>query len=796
METSESILSSPKFCQYAQGSCNQDFTNLKNSEAFFIYPSEPVHLSLTFSETVRKLQQHTTEEKYLSWEKLFMGGKLIFCEICKAIRATKVVVSNITTSNFNVLFELGYAIGLQKPILPARDVSYEKQKRLFDEIGIFDTLGYEEFSNSGELVSIIGKNKSFSPPIVHRPEIKSKQPIYYIKSPVETDGSIKLSSVLKKNYFKFRTFDSKETTRVSLHDAFKQTLSSVSVIAHLIDPERTGATIHNARAAFICGMALASGKHVLMLQEGFNEEPIDYRDVVQHYTNPNTIPDIVENILRQTADTMQSIEASEIPLPKGLLEKIDLGDVAAENEIHALSSYFVKTPQFQQTRQGHARLVIGRKGSGKTALFYGVRNQITSKKEKIVLDLKPEGHQFTRFREKVLDELSEGMQLHTLTAFWHYLLLLEITYKLIDYEKRTAYQNPERLASFEELQNVYNKHVKSAGDFSERLMDLVNRIINRFPQKSDHEITSSDITSAVYSGDIKELTQTIVTHSKTIQEVWILFDNIDKGFPTHGLEKVDVLIIRALLEATRRIQRTFEIHKVSSITSVFLRRDVYQLLVDETPDRGKESFVNLDWSDIELVKELLLRRFKYRAPELEGSFEEIWSRLFDPHVFGENSFNYILARSFLRPRDILSFVRKCIQIAVSRKHERVEQDDIKAAEHEYSEDMLNELRYEMRDVLPNLDEPILFFIGSEQNLSKDDIEIILDDTESEPSDLPRIIEMLLWFSFIGVKIKDDELYAYKFLYNYEKLKSYIKESKSSDVVYCIHPAFRVALGTN
>ena len=61
-------------------------------------------------------------------------------------------------------------------------------------------------------------------------------------------------------------------------------------------------------------------------------------------------------------------------LPDGLLERLDLGDVAAENESRQLRNYFVRTGQFVQAKRGHARLVIGRKGSGKTAIFYAIRD--------------------------------------------------------------------------------------------------------------------------------------------------------------------------------------------------------------------------------------------------------------------------------------------------------------------------------------------------------------------------------------------------------------------------------------
>ncbi len=50
--------------------------------------------------------------------------------------------------------------------------------------------------------------------------------------------------------------------------------------------------------------------------------------------------------------------------PAGLLNQIDLGDTAAENEIAGLKDYFVPTGQFTKAMHGHARLVVGRKGAG------------------------------------------------------------------------------------------------------------------------------------------------------------------------------------------------------------------------------------------------------------------------------------------------------------------------------------------------------------------------------------------------------------------------------------------------
>ncbi len=786
-------LTEPKSCYYTNSFCDQSFEDLQESEAFFIYPSEPLILATTIYETVKQLQLYGAKKNWVSWEKLSVSGQIIFCEICKAIRTSKLIIANITTANFNVFFELGYAIGLKKPVLPVRDISYVEQKQIIDEIGIFDTIGYETFTNSKELVSKITSKKSFSPTIYTAIDIKQRQPIFYIKSHIDTDGSLKLTSRLKKSYFRFRSFDPKETSRLSLHEAYNQVMSSVTVIAHLMDDNRGGATVHNARAAFICGMALAAGKHVLMLQEGSNYRPIDYRDIIIQYNNADAIPGIMEDVLRKTADSIQQIQFNQDILPKGLLERIDLGDVAAENEISTLTNYFVKTPQFQQTRQGHARIVVGRKGAGKSALFYGVRNQLLPQRNILTVDLKPEGHQFTKLREKVLENLTDGMKLHVLTTFWYYLLLLEITNKVIEMERNTAFQSATSIKRFEEIQKLYEEHTSSEGDFSERLMNLVNRIINKIPTETKLEIQNSDITNAIYNKEIKGLVKILNEHIKDFFQIWILFDNIDKGFPTHGVEKEDILILRCLLEASRKIQNTFQNNKLNCITTVFIRRDVYDLLIDETPDRGKEQFVNLDWSDIELLKELLLKRFIYQAPELSGNFEDVWANLFELHVFGENSFQYIINRTFLRPRDVLNFVRKCIQIAISRNHDRVSTEDIQIAEQQFSEDMRNELRYEIRDIFSSEKDMLLAFMSANKYLTKEDIQLILFDVGIQEENIERFIDILLWFSFLGVKKGEDEYYSYNFLYNLEKQKLLIKNEGPTSVCFCIHPAFRMSL---
>ena len=72
----------------------------------------------------------------------------------------------------------------------------------------------------------------------------------------------------------------------------------------------------------------------------------------------------------------------------------------------------------QRALRGEVNLVVGRKGSGKTALFIRLRDTIRADKRNIVVDLKPEGYQLIRIKEDILEYLSEGARQHLITAFW------------------------------------------------------------------------------------------------------------------------------------------------------------------------------------------------------------------------------------------------------------------------------------------------------------------------------------------------------------------------------------------
>jgi hypothetical protein len=62
-----------------------------------------------------------------------------------------------------VTYEVGYAIGAQRRVLIVKHAGYRAVDAEIASLGIFDTLGYKEYSNSEELEQLIRSTSDLSP---------------------------------------------------------------------------------------------------------------------------------------------------------------------------------------------------------------------------------------------------------------------------------------------------------------------------------------------------------------------------------------------------------------------------------------------------------------------------------------------------------------------------------------------------------------------------------------------------------------------------------------------------------
>ena len=212
----------------------------------------------------------------------------------------------------------------------------------------------------------------------------------------------------------------------------------------------------------------------------------------------------------------------------------------AENEFQNLDKYYLQTDEFNRALRGEVNLVVGRKGVGKTALFSQVRNQKRKHRNNVVVDLKPEGYQLLKLKEEVLDFLTAGAKHHLITAFWEYLLYLEICNMVLKKDKERHLRDHTLYAEYSKLNELYSgsAHI-TEGDFSERLLALSALIIDefnvRYKKVKQIRLTVDNVTELLHATGIREVRSHLSSYLKRKDEIWVLFDNLDKGWSSHGL---------------------------------------------------------------------------------------------------------------------------------------------------------------------------------------------------------------------------------------------------------------------
>jgi len=583
---------------------------------------------------------------------------------------------------------------------------------------------------------------------------------------------------------------------LSANDAIDQVSQSHGIVVPLLSSSSVGADVHNIRGAFIAGLATGMEKALCILQHGDEPVPLDYRDLVCTSHHPNDVNEYIAEFASLVAEAFQQETKVESTNKDTFLQALDLGSTSAENEMRTLENYYLKTDQFLKSLRGEANIVVGRKGSGKSAIFLQVRDRERNKKGNIVLDLKPDGYKLIKFKEKILSYLEEGTFQHTIMAFWEYVLLLEICYKILEKDREQHKHDHTIYKPYCDLADLYNaENNLTEGDFSERMGTLMKKISTEYRAKHTGEenvrLSAGQLTEMLYSHDVRELTKQIIDYMSHKEVCWLLFDNIDKGWPTSGLEHEDLLIIRALIDATKKIERQFNRSKIEVNTIIFLRNDVYELLVKETSDRGKEASVLLDWTDPDLLRELVRLRIVFNDINGDDRFNNVWPKICASHYKGEESSQYLIERSLMRPRFLLNLISQCKSFAINLNHEKILEDDIEKGLTAYSTDLLTDIGYEINDVDSRTEDILYAFISSKAIISRSNINSVLLDFGVESINLDKIFELLLWYGFIGIVIDGESKYIYNFNYSMKLILGILKKKPSID--FYINPAFWPAL---
>lgn len=383
------------------------------------------------------------------------------------------------------------------------------------------------------------------------------------------------------------------------------------------------------------------------------------------------------------------------------IKKIDLGKDEAEQDIR-LQEYFLKTQSYNNALTGKKNIIIGRKGSGKSAIFKILAEELLA--ENLVISITPDQYSWSALK----DYQEQGiMQEQAHTNAWKFTLLSSILWSL---NEKGLLDEKTKLKKYFQYLNDAFKIDKTNWFFS-----LVDKIRNSGIKTQWFSMEDAQRAST----PLRIITEIVNVIKEEINDirVRILIDKLDDSWD--GTEQSKNIII-GLLKAAFDLNSQLD-QKV--IITSFLRSDIYDTLFFHDQDKLRQYEETIFWNSFEL-KKVITERVRVSLSLSYEDSDKIWSELFSDKKYRSKASaeKYIIDRTFKRPRDIISYVRMSLEYAIESNHDRIEVLDTRTAEEEkYSKSKYNDLIIEYQKQFVYIKDLLDSFTGSLHKIDKDDI---------------------------------------------------------------------------
>ena len=420
----------------------------------------------------------------------------------------------------------------------------------------------------------------------------------------------------------------------------------------------------------------------------------------------------------------------KIVIKKGL----KVGELDAEADSDLLGTCFVDNGQLSSLLDisSPASVILGRTGSGKSALLYKISQDV---EHSAMLDPNDISIRFLEHSNIIqfFNEIDVKLDLFY-RMLWRHILtveLLKLRYSLRSESENRSFLN--RINQWVDRDSVKKRALEYFTEWGDRfwletdeqLKELTTKFTKDIKAKLGSKFKDVDISlegakslSEEVRSEIRSLATQVVSgiQIKRLNEVldlltefafddkqkryYILIDKLDEDWAE---TETRCRFIRALIEETKSLRR---IPQVKVVTA--LRRDLLDLVFDKTRDSGFQEekyeayLVRVTWGKDDLRKLLSARVTEvYRRQYTSASVN--FNDIFPTQQKGETgeAVDYIVERTLYRPRDAIQFCNECFQSAADRP--RISWRAIYAAEANYSAKRLKSLREEWSEYYPALE---------------------------------------------------------------------------------------------
>ncbi len=353
-----------------------------------------------------------------------------------------------------------------------------------------------------------------------------------------------------------------------------------------------------------------------------------------------------------------------------------------------LDKAFFESADFRTLIEGSDRcIVVGRRGTGKSALAYMLNRHFHVQKDWLVIAVAPDEADIIGVRP-LLEPFGARFRLirAAATICWRYGLLIEIASHL-----RFRHQFKKH-AAFEFLNEHLQRWTIQGTSFVYRLSSAFRAAT---ADQSNPETIVGDLARRLELSRIEEAVRSVLNDIGL--ECVILLDRLDEGYEP---DDIGVGFIDGLTQTAIDIRDKFD--NIRPI--VFLRDNIYRALAQKDPDFSRTieaQTIRLHWDEYALLN-VTANRFREAFKIAQEQSIKVWDRAVASGLEGKEGFKKCLRLTLYRPRDLLILLNSSFFNAIKQDRERIVPEDIEASAKTISLHRLDDLRKEYTAILPTL----------------------------------------------------------------------------------------------
>lgn len=685
-------------------------TQTEIDKLFFAYQCTKEGYCDSNVEAIRRaLNDYNSHQKSINaitWEDLKKSGSFINTEILKNIEESAYFACDLTALNHNVLFELGYAMAKNKNIFIFLNEDIEGAKEKYQDF-ILKNIKYTSFKSSKEILAAL-QNKEYSQEHLKdatTPEILLEEnDIFYLENEYKSQTALDLNEFINSiDKAKVKINDPLEVDYKTLSYYFSNLQNAKCILFHMLPNNYyNNPFLENGKYSFLAGVACGLDKKVLLIAPAKFKSPLDYADILIDYVSSD---DCISKVHNWLTNNLLKTENHEIPSVVTKPETSDINilkialECTAENEKEDLYNYFISTNAYEKAQNIKSKLLlIGRKGAGKTAIYFKLLEDLSDDNLNYNINLKPDSLELL---ENI--DMSQLYKSGSSQKTFFYTVWKTVIYsKLIQLLKQKVLLKQEQNSILTDVETeIIDFCIKNASLIKQNFFGIIKELSEKAVSE---KIDSPQILEGLYNKYLSPLTNLIKRYfeNKKYIKLNVLSDNLDKSWNPQSDLNLQSNMILTLLEVDSQIKNDLSNEKkdnISVFNYIFLREDIYNYISNKAnePDKLKTISYKINWEDYPLkLKELVELKLNHILNRsTTGSMQDIWDELFNIPC-KTSVFDTIKDVIVLRPRDILFFIQSLFESAANYNHAKVEKSDFEYAVNQYTEFLNGNLIAEMK----------------------------------------------------------------------------------------------------